>query len=259
MSNSLRDKLLADLDQADREGKVRAERVREIVRDAVSQAAAEVQEGSSEIRTITKDAIATVAEWLQVHGIATKEAIAASVEGMLDGLSSTKEGAIAQTRTEIERLERQLDAEETELREQLSGALATIESVSQDTSANIRETIQSVIQAIRDSPEAELMQKRYAQLKAQLSMLRANWSANYGERYDEVRQHLDDAKNWYDRTRHQTQGEPDTYVSQKQTELETKMADLGRAIAQKESHLKRKLQDVWQSMTDLFQERHSSS
>lgn len=193
-----------------------------------------------------------------MRSAATQANITAAIEGMLDGLNSSKEGAIASTRTEIERLERQIDSEEAELREQVAGALATIESVSQETSSTVQETIQSVIRTIRESPEAELMQTRYAQLKAQLSILRANWSARYGTRHDDIRQHLDDAKGWYERTRQQEQ--PDsTYVSQKQTEFEAKMADVGRAIAQREIHLKRKLQDVWHSMTDLFHDDRPQS
>jgi len=55
MSTPVKDKLSTDLKQVKEVGKLRSDRVRDIVRSAVAQVAAEFKEGSRDFRSIVKD------------------------------------------------------------------------------------------------------------------------------------------------------------------------------------------------------------
>lgn len=57
MSESVKERVSADLQKAKSEGKMRVERIQDIVRDAFSQALGEVKEGSSEIRVIAQETL----------------------------------------------------------------------------------------------------------------------------------------------------------------------------------------------------------
>jgi uncharacterized damage-inducible protein DinB len=98
------------------------------------------------------------------------------------------------------------------------------------------------------------MQKRFAQLKAQLAVVQANLAARYGERYEDVQKHLDDAKSWYDRTQPQAEVVADQ-VKQKRTEFENKLGEAGAALARKEQRVKQLLKELWQSITDIPHEK----
>jgi hypothetical protein len=62
MSNPLKTQITEDLQKAKEEGKLRSERIREIVKSAVYQASSEVKEGSGEIRVLVKEAVSIVIE-----------------------------------------------------------------------------------------------------------------------------------------------------------------------------------------------------
>ena len=174
MSDSIKERITADLQQAKSEGNLRAERIREIVREAVAQAAAEFQEGSAEIRAIAKDAISAAIETLGEKGKETK-----------------------------------------------------------------------------DREELDLLRQQYAKLKAQLAVLEANLAACYGERYEEVKQHLESARTWYENTKTDMEASGTNPVEQKQAEFENKIGEVGAAAARKERQLKQLLKELWQAATKL--------
>jgi hypothetical protein len=93
------------------------------------------------------------------------------------------------------------------------------------------------------------MKKRYAQLQAQLSVLQANLSARYGERYDEVKKHLDDAKTWYERSQPKAEAAAEQ-VKQKRIEVEHKLGEAGAALARREQRVKQLLKELWHSITE---------
>jgi len=76
---------------------MRAERIREIVQSAVSQAAAEFKLGSSDIFLIVKNAISAVSENLPEKGGETQEEIAASIEGAIEGAMQSNPAATLNT------------------------------------------------------------------------------------------------------------------------------------------------------------------
>lgn len=249
MADPLKDQLKTDLQKAKEEGKLRADRIREIVQSAVSQANSELKEGSTEVRSLAKEVIAIVMDTLKERGGEIKDEVVASVEGVIKGISSSKRESIAKRQEEVQQLQTQLDAEESELQTQIDHALVEIEEVSKDTSPNIRTSFESAISTFKDSEELALMRKRYAQLQAQLAILRANLAARYGEREDEVKMHLDDAKTWYDRAQIQAESTAET-VKQKRTEFESKLGEAGTALARKEQRVRQLFKELWQTVTE---------
>lgn len=249
MPESLKTKITDDLQKAKAEGKLRTDRIREIVQVAVSQTSSEFQEGSSEIRSIVKEAISTVIELFKDRGGEIKEEITASIEGAIEGITQAKRKSIANTESELKQLQAQIDAEEAELQNQIDIVLADVEETGKTTEPDTKASIEAAINAIKDSEEVSLMQKRYAQLQAQLAIVKANLSARYGERYEEIKKYLDDAKVWYDRAQPKAEAAAEQ-VKEKRSDFENKLGEAGAALARKEQHVKQLLKELWQSLTE---------
>lgn len=98
------------------------------------------------------------------------------------------------------------------------------------------------------------MQKRYAQLKAQLAIIQANLADRYGENYSNVNQYLEEAKAWYERAKENPEVFTDR-IEEKHKEFEHKLGEAGTAIAQKESQVKNLLKELWKSISEMFQNR----
>ena len=250
MPESIKTKITNDLQKAQEEGKLRAERIREIVQSAVAQTSTEFKEGSSEIRLTVKEAISTVIENLKEKGGELKEEITASIEGAIEGITHAKRQSLAKTQGELKLLQAQVHAEEHDLQNQIDTVLADIEETGKDTSPDIKASIDSAINTLKDSEEVSLMRKRYAQLQAQLAVLQANLSAQYGERSEDVKKYLDDAKTWYERSQPKAEAAAEQ-VKQKRTEFENKLGEAGAAVAKKEERVKQLLKELWHSLTDI--------
>jgi hypothetical protein len=250
MSNSVKERVKADLEQAKVEGQARAERLRDIFKAAVGQAATEIQGGSGEIRSVVQDAIAAIVENLGERGKHTKEEAIASLEGLVEGISRSKQEAIARTELEIQQLQARMEREERDLDETVNVTVNEIESASSTSSSEIKELLAAVVDRLRNTEEASLLKKRYSQLQTQLAVLKANLAMRYGDRYEEVKHHLDNAKNWHEQAKAQAeQGEP-SLVEQKQAEFESKLGHAGTAVARKEREIKRLLKELWHVVAD---------
>jgi phage host-nuclease inhibitor protein Gam len=249
MSESIKQQIKSDLEKAKAKGQLRSENIRQIVSQAVFQAVGEFKQGSGELGAIAKDTINTIAENFKDRGQEIKEEIQALIEGLVDGISRARQESIAKDRQQIQQLQTRIDEGERELQSSIDGALTEIEVATQETNSDTRLRIKNAIEALKDTEEAALMRKRYAQLQAELSILQANLAARYGERYEEVKHHLDSAQTWYKNTRDKSEYTGKTLVEQKQTEFEAKLSEAGAALARKEKELKGILQDLWRSMS----------
>ncbi len=255
MSNPLKTQITEDLQKAKEEGKLRSERIREIVKSAVYQASSEVKEGSGEIRVLVKEAVSIVIENLKERGEELKEEITASIEGAIEGFSSSRRQSISKTQAEVKQLQAQIDAEEQELQEQIDHALVEIEETGKDRPANVKTSIEAAINSLKDSEEVAIMRKRYAQLQAQLAVLQANLAARYGERGEDIKKHLDDAKTWYERA--QIQAESTAHqVKEKNADFENKIGEAGAAVARGEKRVRQLLKELWQSVADNHRDKH---
>ncbi|MEH2327856.1 histidine kinase [Nostoc sp.] len=254
MPNNIKQQIQADLQQAKETGQLRTERIREIVKSAVSQVASEFKQGSSEVRNIVKDAVSAVVENFQEKGSELKDEVAASIEGALEGINSQRHESIAKTQTDIKRLQAQLDGEEEQLQQEVDVILAEIEETGKEKPASTKTAIDSAVNAIKDSEEVGLLKKRYAQLQAQLAIVRANMAARYGGRNMEVQDYLDEAKHWYDKARPQAESMA-VQVEQKRSQLEDQLGEAGTSLARKERQIKQTLRQLLLTAADLFKDK----
>lgn len=254
MSNPLKDRISSDIQKAKESGSLRTDRIREIVQSAVSAAMAEVKEGSSEIRIFVKDAVDAVIENFKDKGGELKEEITASVEGGIEAISNARRQAIAKNQAELTKLQSQIDSEETQLQEEIDGILTEVQQTGETQPSNVKTAVDSAVETLKDSEEVALMRKRYAQLQSQIAVIQANLAARYGERYEDAKKYLEDAKNWYDRAQAQA-GEKAEYLEVKRTEFETKLSEAGSALARKEQRVKQILKELWQSTKELVREK----
>jgi hypothetical protein len=258
MTNNIKEKIQADLQEAKATGQLRTENIREIVKTAVSQIASELKEGSSELRTLVKDAVSTVIENLQDKGGEIKEEVTVAIEGALEAVNTKRHDAIVKTQTQLKRIQAKLDDEEEQLQQEVEGMLTEIEHTSQDKSANTKTAIASAINGIQDSEEVALLKKRYAHLQAQVAIIRANLAARYGGRSVEIKEYLEDAQTWYNQAHPQAEMMV-KQVEEKHSQLDNKLGELGVSIARKERGLKQSLRELLLTTADLFKDKEAGN
>jgi hypothetical protein len=253
-NKNIKEQIQIDLHQAKETGQLKAERIREIVKSAVSQVGSEFQEGSHELRNLVNDAVSTVIDNLQEKGSEVKEGVVASIEGAMEAINLKKHSDIVKTQAEIKQLQAQLDREEEELQAEIEGILTKIIETSQDKSADTKIAIDSAIDSIKDSEEIGLLKKRYAQLQAQSAIIRANLSARYSGSDQEVQDYLNEAKQWCDKS-HPKAESITAQVKESYSVLEKKLTDAGAVIAKKERQLKQTLRELLLATADLFKDK----
>lgn len=242
------------LEQAKQQGQLRAEKIKEIVRAAVRESALEVKEGRKDIASLVQNAVTALLETVQEESGEIKEEITATIEGAVEGVSSARREIFAKDRAEIKQLQTQIDENEAQLQQEIDGALIQVQATEIDRSDKTKAAIESAINKIRNSEEVAILRKRYAQLKAQLAIVDANLAERYGDRYEEVKHHLDEAKIWYDRA----QANPEEFtnqVNQKRVEFESQLTEAGTAVAKGERQIKQRLKTLWQSITEIFRDK----
>jgi hypothetical protein len=245
------EQIKAELQKARQEGQLRSERIREIVRTALAESKTEIKQGSGEIRSIVKGTLAAVIDSLQDRGKAIQEDVSASIEGIVEGISQSRREAISKSQGELTQLQGQIQDQENQMNTEIEATLTEISETGATSSADVREAIQNAISTIQDSEEAMLLRKRYAQLQAQLAILKANLAARYGEQYEDLKHHLEDAKVWYESSRKNASTADPSPIEQKQTEFEQKMGEAGAAIARKEKQAKQILKELLNTVMDL--------
>ena len=254
MSESPKDKIVDSLQQAKQAGELKTEKIRDIVRTAMTEAVSEVKEGRTEISVLVKEAISAVVEMLQDRKGAIQEEVTASVEGAIEGISNARRAAITNTQSEIQTLQVKVENEEEQLQQQIEGVLDDLQSKTQNESANVKEAINSAVDSVKNSEEVALLQKRYAQLKAQLAIVQANLAGRYGESYSNVSQYLDEAKTWYEKAKN----DPEVFtgrIEEKQQEFERKLGETGSAVAKRERQVKQLLKELWKSIAEIFRDK----
>ena len=243
MSTPVKEKITADLQKAKSEGSLRAERIREIVREAVSQAVAEIKAGSTEMRTIAKDAMAAVTDSLKTSN---REAeMTASIKGIVDGISQSSRDQIAEAQVQVDQLQAQISENEQTIEANVESAIVGIsEATGEQTSPSFRSLVAAILTNLKEQQLARL-QTQFAKLKEQLVKLDATLSDRYGDRYagvkEGVKERVETAKVRYEEAKARVAaGEPNP-VDQAQAELTEKASQAGAAAARIEELIKQRL------------------
>lgn len=182
-------------------------------------------------------------------GRESKEEIAASIEGAIEGLTHRQQEAIAQNQARLEQLQAEVDVQQKELETEINGALVEIEATGQESPNTLRSTIENAVNAIKERKELALLQQQYTKVKAQLVALDEKLTNRYGDRYDEVKQQLENAQIWYETKKAEVEAGGTDPVQQKQAEIENNASKAGSVVAQKEREVKQQLKELWQTMT----------
>ncbi|NJR57768.1 MAG: histidine kinase [Cyanobacteria bacterium CRU_2_1] len=248
---SVKERVSTDLQKAKVEGSLRADRIKGIVQTAVSEAIAEFKAGSQELRSIAQDAITAVVETLGEKSKDVKEGVAASVEGVIEGISESRRKQIAETQAQVDQLQAQIDEQEQQLESDIDGALTQIEVSEKTASHDLKSLIATVVNAMKERDEFATLRQQYAKLRTRLELIDANLAARYGDRYEEVKQHLENAKAWYDNAKARAESGGVDPVQARQTEFEAKMGEAGAALARKEAQVKQRLKELLKSVTRL--------
>lgn len=246
MSNPVKEKITTNLAKAKEEGNIRAEHIREIVKDAVLQAVAELREGTGEIGLIVKDAISTVIADLKGSGKETTEKITASIEGAIEGSTYQRQQAIAQRRAKLLEIQTQLEQQQQDLDREISEVLIDIKATeSTDSISDDSEAINLAVNTVQEQQESGLLQDQYIKLKSQLESLDQKLVNRYGDRYNEVKHQWENAKTWYGQKKTEAAASGTVPLQQKQAEAESNFGDLGSVVARKEKEVKQHLQELW--------------
>lgn len=248
LKHNLKERLTDDLKRAKAEGSLRADRIRAIFRQAVAQALHEVEAGSTEVRHVARDAMQTAFDQIRGTAQTTEEEMSAALEGTVEGIVERQQRTIAATQTQIQQLQTEAEQAQTQLQSDVEGALTEIEQSSGQVSSDLQEWVRQRAQALRDTEGFAVLMEQYAKLKAKLAVLDANLAARYGERYEEVKDHLDQAKIWYDKARVQAEDKGITPVEETQVGMEQRFSELGAAAARRERAIKTRLQELWESI-----------
>ena len=246
MSNSVKEKISTNLVKAKEEGQIRAEHIREIVKDAVKQTVAELKEGTSEISLIVKDAVSTVVAELKESGKETTEQITASIEGAIEGSTHQRQQALNQRRAKVLDIQTELDIQQQQLDREIADVLIDIKaSESTDSIGDDSEAINLAVNTVQDQQESGILQEQYLHLRSQLSSLDQKLANRYGDRYNEVKQQWEKTKTWYSQKKAEAEANGTIPLQQKQAEIETNLGDLGSVVARKEKEVKQHLQELW--------------
>jgi hypothetical protein len=254
VTNSLKQRVIEALQKAQQEERLRAERIREIIQNAVVAAVAEVKEGSTELSFLVQEASAAALEFLQEKEEAIPENISAALEGVIRGVTNFKRESIAQTQNQIQELQQKVEAEEETLETEITTSLNNIKKNYQSFPANLKTAIDNAIEGIQKREEMALLQKHYAQLKVQLAILQANLAERYGNKSEEINRYLEEAKAWYDKAKENPELFSGT-IQEKHDEFAKKLGTVGAAIAKKEKQAQQLLQELWGSVTELFAQK----
>jgi gas vesicle protein len=251
----IRTQIRSEFEEAKSTGQLRTSRIREIVQSAIYGVRTEIKAGTSDIRQIFKDTISAVGDNFKDKGSEIKEEVTAAVEGFIAGYSSGRRQSIIKDQAQVHQLQSSIDTQEEELQQEIDRLLVDVEEVSKESDSNLKDSIQSAINAFKNSEEFALMKKRYAQLQAQLAILRANLAARYGGRYEEIKERIDEATHWYKRTGSTEAG--GTLAEGRS--LEERLKQVGEAIAKGEHQLRKVLSDLLKVASDLLREKDTPS
>ncbi|MFQ3618970.1 MAG: hypothetical protein SNJ57_15315 [Cyanobacteriota bacterium] len=246
MTHSVKERIQEDLQRAKSEGSLRAERIRDIVKAAVAEAMAEVSQGTGELKAIATDALTAAFAVVRDRAATRTEDMAASVEGVVEGIGESHREAIAQAQVQIDNLQQTLDQADRQLEAEITTALATVDlpEAEATTKTPFKVLIDLVVNVVKEREVFNIFQQRYDRLKQQLAELDTRLQERYGDRYDEVKRQLETAQTWYASAKAEGETLGTEAKHFKQDELEAKAADLGTTLAQKEAKIKAQLREI---------------
>ncbi|MGA7936569.1 MAG: hypothetical protein WCA35_23645 [Kovacikia sp.] len=222
MSDSMKDRVTADFQKVKEEERTRSARVQKIIKDAFSEAASEVKQGSGEIRLIVKETLSAVVEKLDDNREATAE-----VGGNQPQASAQiKFGRIVQS-----------------LKNRLVAYLQQEYATLSRQSAGLKDRLSPL-----QTKFTERYGDRVAEAKTRIADLDAKLVGRYGDRYTIAKQRLENFKLWYGDTLVQAESVGPGLLQQKQAKFEGEVvANAGISVAKQEQQIKQRIKQFIQT------------
>ncbi|MBD2104601.1 histidine kinase [Leptolyngbya sp. FACHB-261] len=249
---SVKEHVTAELSRVKEVGQLRSDRVREIVRDAVAQVTDELKAGTIDVRSIVRDAVSAAVSTLRTETSDFKETAIATIEGAIEGISKSRRQTLEASQQEMRQLQARLETEENQLVNSVQDGLEGAKDSAIELPAEVRERIDSALEALQDTEEVALLRKRYAQLQGQISLVRANLAARVETAPDRVKAYLEDASHWYKQARDQAAEHP---PEEKIAALEGRIGEAGAAAARREGQIRKMLAELLEKAADAVRER----
>gem|GEM_PF-1541072 len=124
----------------------------------------------------------------------------------------------------------------------------TAEEVIKDkkSDSRIKIAFDELLNAIKEEKLFPFLQHISTRVKTELSNLDSKWNNQYGERYQNLKQHLNTVKTRYTEEKSKVEAEGTTPIDREQTKWENKASNFAAYVAQKEQEIKDRLLRKWQ-------------
>jgi len=147
--NQMKDRIVEEIKKAKDAGQITTEKVRGIVKEAVSAAVAESKGGIEELRPVVKNAVAAAAECLKETGADVKKDIEGAVDGAVAGARDRANQTVEATQEELRKLETRLEDEKTKLAEALREGLEGAKKAGTALSGDVKNRLESTLTDIK--------------------------------------------------------------------------------------------------------------
>jgi gas vesicle protein len=147
--NQMKDRIVEEIKKAKDAGQITTEKVRGIVKEAVSAAVAESKGGIEELRPVVKNAVAAAAECLKETGADVKKDIEGAVDGAVAGARDRANQTVEATQEELRKLETRLEDEKTKLAEALREGLEGAKEAGTALSGDVKNRLESTLTDIK--------------------------------------------------------------------------------------------------------------
>ncbi len=243
VANTNEQKSNFNLDRLKEEGKLRGNNIKQIVKEAVSQALSELKAGSGEIGQIVKNTVSATVADLRSRERHDPQEVAASIEGAIDGSTYQRRQEIAQHRARLQELQAQIDEQQRLLDQEVENALIDIDANAPED--RIKLAVSQAVSSVKESQASSTLKQQFFNLKSQIEGLDQQLLTRYGDRYVDVKHQWEsakaNAKTWYEHTKAEAETNGMPALQQKQAEVENDLADFGVTVARKEQEIKERL------------------
>lgn len=247
MSKQIKDRITDNLEQVKGEGKLRSDNIRGHLSDAALLTVTEIKEGTVQMRSILKNAIAAFVAEIKDTGSEIPDKITTSIESAIEESTRYRQEAIASLQAKMHDIQTQVDEKQRQLDIDFNDTIVDIKATEIEDDSQLNTAIDTAVNNVKERQESEMLKQQYLNLKFQLANLDSKLVARYGDRYADVKQQLDGVKALYDQAKIEAESKGITPVQSKQTEIERKLSKFASTVAIAEHEIVEYLQQLWKN------------
>ena len=163
-----------------------------------------------------------------------------------NALQRAKETASTATVEQITKLHKQAQVAQQAVGQQLGSAKADIVALVTATDARIL----AYEKRLKDSEEAKLLKKRYAQLEAHAALLKANLATKADVTGEQATAYLNESKAWYDSVKAEASNRGEKELA----EMSVRIEEAKQAVARKDKQVRAKLSALLEQAAEMLKD-----